>query len=438
MPDVWWIRDDLRLADNPAVVAAAERGPPLAVCVWDAEAMGARAPGAASRVWLARSLAALSEAIAARGGRLVLARGRAEAILPALAEGGRIHASRRPEPWARAQARRVAETAGGDRLRLYTAALLHEPHRLQGPSGGAVGTFAAFRRRLADPVLPEALPPPGRFADASSPDRLEDWPLLPPAREGGWERGLARGWTPGEAGAQARLAGLGAALAGYAQKRDRLDGSGGSGLSPHLRWGEIAPWAAWRAAGGLPNADRDVFRAELLWREFAHHRLWWDGDLEARAVGREAAWRTSPADLRAWRRGRTGVPAVDAGMRQLWREGWLSNRARLLAAAFLTRHLLLDWRAGEAWFWDTLVDACPANNPFSWQWGAGCGPDPQPFFRVLNPVLQGRRHDPGAAWIARFVPETAAWADPHAPWEAGGPAPIVDLAEGRRRALAAA
>jgi deoxyribodipyrimidine photo-lyase len=157
-----------------------------------------------------------------------------------------------------------------------------------------------------------------------------------------------------------------------------------------------------------------------------------------RAVGKEVAWRSGPAGLRAWRRGRTRVPAVDAGMRQLWQDGWISNRARLLAAAFLTRYLLLAWRLGEAWFWDVLIDARPANNPFSWQWSAGCGPDAAPFFRVLNPVLQGRRHDPEASWSRRFVPEAAGWSDPHAPWETGGPAPIVGLDEGRRRALAAA
>jgi deoxyribodipyrimidine photo-lyase len=249
---------------------------------------------------------------------------------------------------------------------------------------------------------------------------------------------LAGGWTPGEAGAQARLLRLPQVLAGYAARRDALDRAGGSGLSPHLRWGEVAPWAAWRAAEALPAEDRESFRTELLWREFAHHRLWWDGDLEVRAVGKEVAGRSDPAGLRAWRRGRTGVPAVDAGMRQLWQDGWISNRARLLAAAFLTRHLLLDWRLGEAWFWNVLIDACPANNPVSWQWSAGCGPDAVPFFRVLNPVLQVRRHDPEASWIRRFVPEIAGWSDPHVPWEAGGPAPIVDLDEGRRRALAGA
>lgn len=212
----------------------------------------------------------------------------------------------------RAQARRVAEATGREGMRLHTTALLHEPHRLQDLSGGSVGTFAVFRHRLA---------------------------------------------------------GLGAALVGYAAVRDRLDGTGGSVLSPHLSWGEIAPWVVGVAGGRgaahlqprrLPN------RTEVLWREFAHHRLWWDGDLDVCAVGWEPAWGAVPGDLRAWRWEQTRVLAVDAGKRQLWREGWISNRARLLAAALLTKHLLLDWRAGEACFWDTLVDACLANNPFSW------------------------------------------------------------------------
>jgi len=263
VPDVWWIRDDLRLADNPAFVAAAERGSPLAVCVWDAEAMGARARGRVPRL-AGLLLGGALRVIAARGGWLVLAR---------------VGQKRSCRSWRRAtrstppvvlspgctqctQARRMVETVGEDRLSLHTAALLHEPHRLQGLSSGAVGTFAAFRRRLANPVLSEPLPPPSRFTDASSSDRLEDWPLLPPACEDGWERGLARGWTPGKAGVQARLAGLGAALASYAQEHDRLDGSGRSGLSPHLRWGEIAPWAAWRpsASPWLSQTSRPALR----------------------------------------------------------------------------------------------------------------------------------------------------------------------------------
>jgi deoxyribodipyrimidine photo-lyase len=206
-----------------------------------------------------------------------------------------------------------------------------------------------------------------RFATAPSSDVLADWSLLPPARERGWEMRLAGGWTPGEAGAQARLLRLPQVLVGYAARRDRLDGAGASGLSPHLRWGEVAPWAAWRTAEALSAEDWESFRTEVLWREFAHHRFWWDGDLEVRVIGKEVAWRSAPDGLRAWRHGCTGVPAVDAGMRQLWQDGLFSNHTLLLAAAFLIRHLLLDGRLGEAWFWDVLINACPANNPVFWQ-----------------------------------------------------------------------
>ena len=230
-----------------------------------------------------------------------------------------------------------------------------------------------------------------------------------------------------------------------------------SRLSPHLHHGEISPATVWHAAmAAEPSAARDKFIHEVLWREFAQHLLWHHREMPEAPLRAEFAampWRDDAAGLQAWQRGRTGIPIVDAGMRELWQTGWMHNRIRMVTASFLTKHLLLPWQAGQAWFWDTLVDADLGNNSAGWQWVAGCGADAAPYFRVFNPVLQGRKFDPDGAYVRRFVPELARLAPPfiHAPWEAPEPAlraagvvlgqnyplPIVDLAQGRERALAA-
>ncbi|NLH81956.1 MAG: deoxyribodipyrimidine photo-lyase, partial [Phyllobacteriaceae bacterium] len=286
-----------------------------------------------------------------------------------------------------------------------------------------------------------------------------DWDLRP--RRPDWSGGLARAWTPGEAGATARLAAFVAdGLARYAEERDRPDRDGVSRLSPHLRFGEISPFAVWAAVKArvatapTTAASAEKFLAEIGWREFAHHLLFHAPDLAERNLQPRfdaLAWRDDPAFVAAWRRGRTGYPLVDAGMRQLWETGWMHNRVRMVAASFLVKHGLVDWRVGEAWFWDTLVDACPANNPMGWQWVAGTGADAAPFFRVFNPVAQGEKFDPDGGYVRRWVPGTAALPNAvvHAPWTASPavlaaagvrldetlPRPIVDHAAARRRAL---
>ncbi len=247
---------------------------------------------------------------------------------------------------------------------------------------------------------------------------------------------------------------MGAHLAGYAAERNNpANADGTSMLSPHLHWGELSPNEVWHAASGRTGrAGQEKFENEVLWHEFAAHVLWHDPELPDRAqrpsmVG--IPWRCDRRALRAWQEGRTGIPIVDAGMRQLWRIGWMHNRVRMITASFLVKHALIDWTAGEAWFWDTLVDADLATNAMSWQWIAGSGTDSAPFFRIFNPVAQSRRFDPDGAYIRTWVPELAALPDRyvHAPHEAPGsvtaeagiryPAPVVDLGEGRDRALAA-
>jgi deoxyribodipyrimidine photo-lyase len=463
-PVLLWYRNDLRLADHAALQAALATGRPvLPVFVYDPVAGGAWAPGAASRWWLHHSLTALAGALAAAGAPLVLRRGNAAQILPALArETGAVSvfAGIGLEPWARRQERAVAEALGaeGAALHRFRTASLFPPDALRTGTGGGYGVYTPFARAAtaaAAAVKPPARAPahiPAPPAPASEP--LDSWRLCPGAPD--WAGGLRAAWTPGEAGGRAKLLRfLDRTLADYAGARDRADRAGTSGLSPHLHFGEISPAQVWHAAAG-DGTGPEKFRAELLWREFAIHQLWHHPDLPEqplRSAFASMPWRDDPAALAAWQRGRTGVPLVDAGMRQLWETGWMHNRVRMVAASFLVKHLLLPWQAGEAWFWDTLVDADLAANAASWQWVAGCGADAAPYFRVFNPVLQGRRFDPDGAYVRRFVPELARLSADfiHAPWEAPAgtlraagialgqtyPAPIVDLPAGRARALAA-
>jgi deoxyribodipyrimidine photo-lyase len=302
----------------------------------------------------------------------------------------------------------------------------------------------------------DALPAPAHLRTPTAPrsdrleaeDRLEDWALLP--KHPDWAGGLRDTWQPGEAGAQGRLHDFLAAPANtYDIGRNQPAEDATSRLSPHLHWGEISPGQIWQAAisSKLRPAARDSFLNELIWREFAIHLLWHHPDLPEAPLRPDFArmpWRRDEAALRAWHRGRTGIPMVDAGMRQLWHTGWMHNRVRMIVASFLVKHLLLPWQEGERWFWDTLVDGDLASNAANWQWVAGSGADAVPYFRVFNPVLQGRKFDPDGAYIRRYVPELAALPanTMHSPWEAatppqGYPAPIVDLKAGRERALAA-
>ncbi|HET6183334.1 MAG TPA: deoxyribodipyrimidine photo-lyase [Acetobacteraceae bacterium] len=463
-PALVWFRNDLRTEDHAALAAAAAHGSVLPVFVLDEAAAGAWAPGGASRWWLHHSLTALTGALARLGAPLILRRGPAETHLAEIAVtagAAEVHAGEMPEPWARSQEKRVARALreAGVRLVRHRTAMLFDQDRLTTKSAAPFQVYSAFARAChAAGGPPPPLPAPARLdAPAMLPrsDALDGWGLLPAKPD--WAGGLRAAWVPGEAAARARLdAFLAALLAGYAAARDRPDADGTSRLSPHLRWGEISPATVWHAAAATPTAGAAKFLGELLWREFSIHLLWHNPALPERPLRSAFAgmqWRRDAAALRAWQQGRTGIPIVDAGMRQLWETGWMHNRVRMIAASFLVKHLLIDWREGERWFWDTLVDADLANNSASWQWVAGCGADAAPYFRIFNPVLQARKFDPEGAYIRRFVPELSGLAAPalHAPWEApplalqaGGvvlgrtyPAPLVDLVAGRARALAA-
>ncbi len=445
-PVVLWLRRELRLADNPALLAALDSGQPvLPVYVLDDTSPGPWRMGGASRWWLYHSLTRLAEDLAARGAALVLRRGRFEDVIPALAAATgatAIHAGLPTEPWAR-HALREVKAALSIPLKVHLTTLLHRPDAIRTQAGGAFTVFTPFAKAcLARGEIPEPEPAPARIRAMTAPsDRLADWHLLPTTPD--WTAGLRATWSPGEAGAMARFSDFTATgLHDYATGRDIPGIDGTSRLSPWLSFGEISPRQAWQAAD-------PKFRAELLWREFAAHLLWHHETIPESPLRPKFAampWRTDPAGLWAWQHGRTGIPIVDAGMRQLWDTGWMHNRVRMIVASFLVKHLLLPWQDGEAWFWDTLVDADLAANAASWQWVAGCGADASPYFRVFNPVLQGKKFDPAGTYVRRYLPELAALPDGlvHTPWEAppflrpsAYPAPIVDLAAGRTRALAA-
>ncbi len=474
-PVLLWFRQDLRLDDNPALAAALERGGPVVpVYVWDDAAEGAWALGGASRWWLHHSLLALDADLRARGSRLVLARGDSAAELARLraATGAdAVYWNRRYEPAIRARdaALKSALTAAGVEARSFNAALLFEPHTIQNKQGRPFQVFTPYWRHCM--ALPMPLPgpaAPGRLtAPRIWPDSLSvaDFGWLPRIP---WDAGFAQRWTPGEAGARARLdafIGTGA-IHGYDERRNPPALDGTSSLSPHLHFGEIGPRriaAALRELGreaGLDPASNGarVYLSEIGWREFSHHLLYHYESTPERPLRPEferfpCATDPDGTKLRSWQRGRTGYPIVDAGMRELWTTGWMHNRVRMVVASFLVKHLRLPWQSGAAWVWDTLVDADLAANTLGWQWSAGCGADAAPYFRIFAPVAQGEKFDADGAYVRRWVPELARLPDAylHAPWTAPAtileragvrlgvnyPRPVVDHATARAEALAA-
>ncbi len=464
MTSLVWFRQDLRTADNPALSHAAVRGSVVPVYILDESTAGGRPLGRASRWWLHHSLAALAHSLDG----LVLLRGDPATHLPELAR--RTGASAivwnrcyEPSAIARDTQLKAGLSAGGLTVASFNASLLNEPWTVTTQDGGPFKVFTPFwraYRRL--PVEPPMSAP--RLALASLPkglgDRLADWHLLP--TKPNWAKDFEREWTPGETGARSRLdAFLGGGLAGYADLRDRPDRQNVSRLSPHLHFGEISPRQIFAAlsfhmaANSSATRDGEKFLSELGWREFAYHLLYHFPTLPERnwkSAFDVYPWSNDHRHLVAWQRGLTGYPIVDAGMRELWATGYMHNRVRMIVASFLVKHLRIDWRRGEAWFWDTLADADLANNAASWQWVTGSGADAAPYFRIFNPITQGRKFDPDGAYVRRWCPELARLpaAAIHAPFEAPAeilaassvtlgttyPHPIVEHARARKAALA--
>ena len=435
-PTLVWFRDDLRIADHPALLAAAESGRDvIAVYVFDEHGDGVRAPGAAARWWLHHSLAAFGGRLASLGVPFVLRRGLAAEAIPALvAESGAdtVLWNRRYGPARAIDARLKAglRDAGID-ARSFVGDVLAEPQEVHTASGTPYRVFTPFWNTLRGYPVAAPLPEPDAVRGGAAPpsDALDDWRLLP--RDPDWAGGLRAAWTPGELAALARLEVFAGELDGYAD-RDLPAVDATSRLSPRLRWGEVSPRQVWHRIRSRGGPQTEAFLRQLGWRDFFRHTLFHEPRLATRNLRPEFdrfPWAEPDAsELGAWQRGRTGLPLVDAGMRELWATGTMHNRVRMSAASFLIKNLLVDWRVGEQWFWDTLVDADEASNPGNWQWVAGSGQDAAPYFRIFNPERQAARFDPDGVYLRRWIPEFGSDAYPD---------PIVDLRETRERALAA-
>ena len=468
-PVIIWFRRDLRLSDNPALADAVASGRPIIPLYILDETQGLRAPGGASLWWLGESLARLAASLETLGSRLVLRRGPAASVLGALVHetgAAKVVWNRLYDPGVtdRDAALKAGLKADGVTVESFNASLLSEPWTVRNKSGEPFKVFTPFwRAARASLDLTQLHSAPATVAQPRAwpaSERLETWRLQPTTPD--WSGGFAS-WTPGEAGAQVRLTDfLASGLAHYAEGRDVPAAGAVSRLSPHLHFGEISPRQVWaavdEAVDAKPALDRNAekFRAELGWREFSHALLFHNPQLESRnfkPAYDSFPWRDDPAAFTAWTLGQTGYPMVDAGMRELWSTGFMHNRLRMLAASFLVKHLLIDWRRGEAWFWDTLLDADRANNAAGWQWVAGSGADAAPYFRIFSPMGQGEKFDADGVYVRRWVPELAGLPNSviHSPWtaepltlRAAGvtlgqtyPHPIVEHGFARDRALQA-
>ncbi|MBC7265715.1 MAG: deoxyribodipyrimidine photo-lyase [Coriobacteriia bacterium] len=462
MPSIVLFTNDLRLADNPALVAAVAESPVVPLAVLDDEAHGDWRPGPAARAWRAASLAALARGLEARGGWLVVRTGAtSEEVLAVARETGArtVHLAGAIEPERAAWQQRLAKALAAEGMRVvqHPPNLLHEPGTLTTTDGRPYLVFTAFLRAFERRVALEApLPAPSRIP--VPPRRPASEPLPEPAPDA--PPLMLETFTPGEDGARTRANAFFAdAVAEYGDRRDLPAIDGTSRLSPHLAFGEVSArelyWRALRATEADPAfaAGALSFARQLVWREFAYHLLASHPATPTTPLRPEFArfpWSYDAAAFDAWRAGQTGFPLVDAGMRELAATGWMHNRVRMVVASFLTKDLLVPWQDGARWFWERLADADLADNTLGWQWVAGCGADAQPFFRIFNPAGQSRRFD-AAAYVRRWVPELARVPDRwiHAPWEAPEPElaaagvrlgetyphPIVDHAAARARAL---
>ncbi len=471
-PLVFWFRQDLRLRDHPGLCAAAASGRPvIPLYILDDESPGLRPAGSASRWWLHHSLAALTTELRQQFDiELILRRGASGEVLHSvLSESGAsaVYCSRQYEPWAAALEQSLYQQcqSAGIEFKRFPGTLLFEPGSVLTGSGDPYKVFTPFWRACRErpePDFPRARPDAiVPYAGKISSDSLARWLLTPSQPD--WASGFGEHWLPGEEGAADKLARfLGEAIGDYAEGRDYPNREAVSRLSPHLHFGEVTPRTLWHAARrkALESPELsepvDKFLAEIGWREFAYQLLHSFPNLTQEPFKppfRHFPWRGNAATLKAWQQGQTGYPLVDAGMRELWQTGYMHNRVRMVAASFLTKHLLVHWREGEAWFWDTLVDADLANNVAGWQWVAGSGADAAPYFRIFNPCAQGEKFDRQGDYVRRWVPELARLPDKylHRPFDAPPvvleqagvilgehyPLPVVEHQAARKAALAA-
>lgn len=463
MKSIVWFRQDLRIADNPALSHAAERGKVVPAYILDETPPPYGRPlGSASRWWLYHSLTVLTKSL----GGLVLLRGDPLKLLPELAQkvsATGVYWNRVYEPYAitRDKTLKAVLSDRGLDVSSFNGSLLFEPWEIKTLGGGPFKVYSPFWRACLKGSVKAPVPPAKLTIEPLKGfgDSLSRWNLLPTRPN--WAKGFELEWTPGELGGRKRLdAFLANGLAGYAELRNRPDLHNVSRLSPHLHFGEISPRQI-RAStmihvetNGGARKDAEKFLSEVGWREFAYHLLYYFPTLPQqnwKPAFDAYPWINDAKHLAAWQRGMTGYPIVDAGMRELWATGYMHNRVRMVVASFLTKHLRIDWRKGEAWFWDTLLDADLANNAASWQWVAGSGADASPYFRIFNPMQQGRKFDPKGIYVRRWCPELSELPNEviHAPFEASEeglstagvvlgetyPLPIVEHAAARAAAL---
>ncbi len=463
-PIIVWFRLDLRVADNPALNAAADAAQPvIPLYILDEETDGIRAIGGASRWWLHHSLARLGRSLEGLGSPVVLRKGPAKDILKTIVEetgAAKVAWNRRYEPGEIARDTKIKETLQNDGVEVesFNGSLLNEPWHIKTKQGKPYRVFTPFYKAVMEKGgIHSPLPAPKSLTapdNAPKSDDLEDWNLLPTKPD--WAGGLRNMWQPGEAGAMERLEDfLDGPVGSYKSDRDIPGKDGTSRLSPYLHFGEISPRQVWnRTVAVEQSAGTETFLKEIIWREFGYVLLYDNPQMPEEPLQekfKSFPWKDNVDHLKAWQKGRTGYPIVDAGMRELWHTGTMHNRVRMIVASFLVKHLLIHWRDGEAWFWDTLVDADLASNTANWQWVAGCGADAAPYFRIFNPMTQGEKFDPDGTYVRQWVPELRDLPDEvlHEPWTANDevldesgvtlgktyPRPIVDHKTARQRAL---
>ncbi|CAA6690129.1 MULTISPECIES: deoxyribodipyrimidine photo-lyase [unclassified Lentimonas] len=466
-PTILCFRNDLRLADNSALAAAIAAGAPvIPVFIWSPEECAGWAPGGASKWWLHHALKSLSRDLELVGGALILRQGQSLSVLRELIQAtgaGRVFWNRRYAGELRtvdAEVKRALR-ADGVEVQSFNSSLLNEPHTVAAGAGQAYKVYTPYWKK----VKGREIEPPV-VADFEHIQWPSDWPLsdglvqlqlLPKLN---WADGMEKCWDVSEASAQQRLnAFVAGPIDAYHVDRDRPDFEGTSSLAPYLQWGLIGPRQIVQTLKDrcdLSAEGPQVYLKEIYWREFAYNVLYhfpYTADCPLRLEYEDFPWETDAATLKAWQTGQTGYPIVDAGMRQLWQTGWMHNRVRMVVSSLLVKHLLQSWQDGARWFWDTLVDADLASNTLGWQWSGGCGADAAPYFRVFNPILQGKKFDPDGAYVKKYVPELRGLDVKyiHEPWDAPShvleragirigdtyPAPLIDHKAGRERALAA-
>ena len=471
-PSLLWFRRELRLDDHPALQLAIRRGEPvIPVYIHAPQDDGDWPPGAASRWWLHQSLMRLDCQLKTLGSRLTIRRGDSSRELQALiaeTDAAAVYWTRRYEPSSILRDTNVKEELRnrGIHAESSNGSLLFEPWEIKTKEGRPYQVFTAFWKACLNATPPETPDPaPSQLrSPAVRPESLtiDDLKLLPTIR---WDGGLKSFWdSPTSSVADELDRFLEATVFDYGAARNIPAERGTSRMSPYLHFGEISPRVIWHrtrqaildSAKGVTVSGAETFLKEIGWREFAHHLLFHfpaTVDEPLRSEFSEFPWLDDEVGLTAWQKGQTGFPIVDAGMRELWNTGWMHNRVRMITASFLVKDLLISWRRGAEWFWDTLVDADLASNTLGWQWTAGCGADAAPYFRVFNPTLQSEKFDPEGTYLRRWLPELKNLATPwlHAPWTAPSavlaeanvrlgrdyPEPIVDHYAARDRALQA-